>query len=110
MAGPAAARDTVPIVDFINEPLQRGDGGRLNEGERPIELTPPPGGYKLDALVRDGRVTPPEMLTTLGLTADESADPKEVRVIGAVAGGGATITLRATRGDIVLNARREPQK
>ena len=81
-----------------------------NEGERPIELTPPPGGYKLDALVRDGRVTPAEMLTKLGLTPEESADPKEVRVIGAVAGGGATITVRATRGDIVLKSRSEPQK
>jgi hypothetical protein len=31
VAGPAAARDTVPIVDVINEPLQRADGGRLTD-------------------------------------------------------------------------------
>jgi hypothetical protein len=31
MSGPAIARDTVPIVDVINEPLQRADGGRLTD-------------------------------------------------------------------------------
>jgi hypothetical protein len=76
-----------------------------NEGDRGIGFTPPPGGFRLDALVRDGRLTPPEMLTKLGLKPTSSADTKEVRVIGAVAGDGPTITLRATRGDIVLKSR-----
>jgi hypothetical protein len=31
MAGPAIARDTVPIANYINEPLQRADGAALNE-------------------------------------------------------------------------------
>jgi hypothetical protein len=30
-AGPAAARDTVPLVDYINEPVQRPDGAVLTE-------------------------------------------------------------------------------
>jgi len=76
-----------------------------NEGNQGIEFTPPPGGYKLDALVRDGRLTPPEALTKLGLTPTATDDNKEVRAAGAIAGGGPTITLRATRGDIVLKAR-----
>lgn len=76
-----------------------------NEGDQDIELTPPPGGYKLDALVRDGRLTPPEFLEKLGLSPTTSDDGKEVRAAGAVAGGGPTITLRATRGDIVLRPR-----
>ncbi len=76
-----------------------------NEGDQDIELTPPPGGYKLDALVRDGRLTPPDLLAKLGLSPTTSDDGKEVRAAGAVAGGGPTITLRATRGDIVLRPR-----
>ena len=81
-----------------------------NEGDQDIEFTPPPGGYKLDALVRDGRLTPPEALTTLGLTPTATDDTKEIRAAGSIAGGGPTITLRASRGDIVLRARGEPQK
>jgi len=81
-----------------------------NEGDQEIEFTPPPGGYKVDALVRDGRLTPPEVLTKLGLTATASDDNKEVRASGSIAGGGPTITLRATRGDIVLRSREERQK
>jgi hypothetical protein len=81
-----------------------------NEGDQEIEFTPPPGGYKVDALVREGRLTPPEMLTKLGLTAVATADNKEVRAAGSIAGGGPTITLRATRGDIVLRSREERPK
>lgn len=77
-----------------------------NEGDQDIELTPPPGGYKLDALVREGRLTPRELLTELGLEPVTSDDGKEIRATGAVGGGGPTITLRATRGDIVLRPRR----
>jgi hypothetical protein len=76
-----------------------------NEGEQDIELTPPPGGYKLDALAREGRLTPPERFTDLGVSPITSDDGKEMRATGPVAGGGPTITLRATRGDIVLRSR-----
>jgi hypothetical protein len=76
-----------------------------NEGEEDIELTPPPGGYNLDALVREGRLTPPELLQELGLSPVTSDEGNETRVTGAVGGGGPTITLRATRGDIVLRSR-----
>jgi Putative adhesin len=82
-----------------------------NEGDEDIEFTPPQaGGYKLDALVRDGRLTPPEILAKLGLTPAASDDNKEMRAIGVVAGGGPTITLRATRGDIVFRERAEERK
>jgi hypothetical protein len=76
-----------------------------NEGDQDIELTPPPGGYKLDALAREGRLAPPELFKELGLSPTTSDDGKETRAIGAVAGGGPTITLRATRGDIILRSR-----
>lgn len=81
-----------------------------NEGNEEIEFTPPPGGYKLDALVRDGRLMPEEAFTKLGLTLAPSADTKETRASGSVAGGGPTITLRASRGDILLNAKGEQPK
>jgi hypothetical protein len=76
-----------------------------NEGDQAIELTPPPGGYRLDVLAREGRLTPPELVRDLGLSITTSDDGKETRAAGAVAGGGPTITLRATRGDIVLRSR-----
>lgn len=76
-----------------------------NEGDRDIEFTPPPGGYKLDALSREGRLTPAELFRDLGLSPTTSDDGKESRAAGEVAGGGPTITLRATRGDIVLRAK-----
>jgi hypothetical protein len=76
-----------------------------NEGDDDIEFTPPPGGYKLDALVREGRLAPPELVAQLGLDVKKSDDAKETRATGTVAGGGPTITLRATRGDIVLRPR-----
>jgi hypothetical protein len=76
-----------------------------NEGTEDIVLTPPPGGYKLDALVREGRLTPPDLIAKLGLTPVSNDESKEVRANGAVGGGGPTITLRAMRGDIVLRSR-----
>jgi hypothetical protein len=76
-----------------------------NEGEQDIQLTPPPGGYKLDALARDGRLTPAERFAELGVSPITSEDGKEMRATGPVAGGGPTLMLRATRGDIVLRSR-----
>jgi hypothetical protein len=62
-----------------------------NLGE--ILLTPPLGGYTLDATANDGRVT----VEDAGITASEGPDS---HAEGKVRGGGPPITLRATRGRI----------
>ena len=69
-----------------------------------VSLTPPPGGFNLDALVIDGEITPAERIGQLGLRATREND-KEARVVGAVKGGGPTITVRSTRGDLELPRR-----
>ena len=70
-----------------------------NEGGEPVDVTPPRGGYQLDALSTDGgRIVLPDSLLTVTTSGDEQ------RAAGAVGGGGPTITLRATRGEIVLRS------
>ncbi|MEX2660960.1 MAG: hypothetical protein WD227_03475 [Vicinamibacterales bacterium] len=80
-----------------------------NDGTEPLEVTVPTGGFKLDALAVNGRITLDAALEKEGLRVeapDEGTVPppprREARVLGVVAGGGPTITLRATRGEIVL--------
>ena len=83
-----------------------------NDGET-IELTVPAGGFTLDARATGGDITIDDRLQDAGITiaggGDESpageAGAQEQRASGAVRGGGPPITLRATRGDIVLRAR-----
>jgi hypothetical protein len=79
-----------------------------NEGG-PVSLTPPPTGYRLDALVIDGRiVTSGRSLAELGLEGSEPApEVREARATGTVKGGGPTITIRATRGDLTLRTNGE---
>jgi hypothetical protein len=64
-----------------------------NLGE--IRVTAPPGGYSLDAVATEGRIT----LEDGELKPSAGPDP---RVTGAIRGGGPTLTLRATRGSITL--------
>jgi hypothetical protein len=71
-----------------------------SEGEERIAVTPPPGGYTLDARATDGRITLPEDLKAL-LQIDE-VEGEQHRAAGAVDGGGPTITLRSTHGTIAL--------
>lgn len=84
-----------------------------NEGET-IELTVPAAGFTLDARAVGGEISIDETLTGAGLVIEGAggetppgADPaaRETRVAGAVRGGGPPITLRATRGNIVLRGR-----
>jgi Putative adhesin len=81
-----------------------------SEGDDGVALMPPPGGYQLDALAREGRIEPLDLLTELGLTITKVEGAEETRVTGAVAGGGPTITVRATRGDIVVRPRSSVDK
>jgi DUF4097 and DUF4098 domain-containing protein YvlB len=69
------------------------------EGGEQMEITPPAGGFELDAVATaGGRITVPEKLF------DVKVDGAEQRASGAVNGGGPTITLRATHGEIVVRA------
>jgi hypothetical protein len=70
-----------------------------------VLLTPPATGYRLDAVVVDGQITPEALVTSLGLERGGATEPREVRASGAVGGGGPTITVRATRGDLTLRER-----
>jgi len=82
-----------------------------NSGTRPVELTLPGGGFRVDALAIDGRVVLDEALEKAGLQviappeASGGDTRREVRVNGSVRGGGPSITLRANRGDILLRAK-----
>ena len=83
-----------------------------NDGET-IELTVPPVGFTMDARATGGRISVDPALTEAGLaaknaaaeTATDESRTEETHVTGSVRGGGPPITLRATRGDIVLRAR-----
>jgi hypothetical protein len=75
-----------------------------NEGDD-IRLTPPPGGFRLDAVVIEGRIESKETLDQLGVELEGSEASKETRAAGAVGGGGPTITVRATRGNLTIRPR-----
>jgi hypothetical protein len=60
-----------------------------------ITVTAPPGGYSIDAVATEGRLV-------LNDGTLKAADEHDQRVTGAIRGGGATLTLRATRADIRL--------
>jgi hypothetical protein len=72
-----------------------------NEGDG-IEVTPPRGGYALDALVTEGRIGPDELVAELGLKRATDSVTGETRASGPVNGGGPVITIRARRGDLTL--------
>ena len=88
-----------------------------SEGEEPIELAVPPGGFTVDGLSTNGKITVDGELEQAGLrvvapaagATDGPADPddqqRETRLNGTVRGGGPTITLRSRRGDIALRSK-----
>ena len=71
-----------------------------SEGED-VEVTPPPGGYTLDAIVTDGQFSAADAAIKV------KAVEREQRASADVRGGGAALTLRVTRGDVRLRARDE---
>jgi putative adhesin len=61
-----------------------------------ITVTPPAAGYSLDAVATDGRITIEDG------AVKPTGETGEQRATGSIRGGGASLTLRATRGDIVV--------
>ncbi len=70
-----------------------------SEGGDPIEVTPPPGGFQLDAVANDGTITMPP--GTLEITSTG----QERRATGPINGGGPTITIRSARGNVTVKPR-----
>jgi hypothetical protein len=75
-----------------------------NDGDEAIELAVPAGGFVLDAMAINGRITA-DVVKDLGLEITAADDAKEQRASGRVRGGGPTITLRSNGGDIRLSTR-----
>lgn len=70
-----------------------------SEGGDAIEITPPPGGYLLDAVASEGTIKLPPG------TLDVASSEQEHRATGPINGGGPTITIRSKRGDITVKPR-----
>jgi hypothetical protein len=70
-----------------------------SEGGESIEVTPPPGGYTLDAVAKNGEITVPPG------TIDVTSSGDEHRATGPIKGGGPTITIRSAHGDIAVKER-----
>ncbi|MGH7129657.1 MAG: DUF4097 family beta strand repeat-containing protein, partial [Planctomycetaceae bacterium] len=75
-----------------------------NQGDERIALTPPPGGYTVDALAADGRITIADDLRG-AFTVEPKGDLDGERASGTAGGGGPTITLRANHGNIAIRSR-----
>ena len=90
-------RDT-RIDVTIDEPAQVAI---YNEQEEAMEVTLPAGGVQLDALAVDGRLAVPPGLLEVKTTENEQ------RAAGAIGGGGPTVTLRSSRGDIRIKTRED---
>ena len=70
------------------------------EGDEPATITLPPGGFSLDALAMNSKLFLPDGLLEVKSTEHEQ------RAAGAVGGGGPTITLRSSRGDITIKTKK----
>jgi hypothetical protein len=70
-----------------------------SEGGSPVDITPPPGGYQLDAVATDGNIELPE--GALQVTGNGA----EHRASGAVKGGGPLITIRTSHASITVRER-----
>jgi putative adhesin len=70
-----------------------------SEGNQDVEVTPPAGGYQLDAAASDGHITLPPGTLQVATTGPQQ------RATGPIRGGGPTITIRTTKGDITVRTR-----
>jgi hypothetical protein len=76
-----------------------------SDGGESMEVTPPRGGYQLDAAATSGgELNLPEKL------APVEVDGAEQKASRAINGGGPTITLRATQGEIVVREAGWPER
>jgi hypothetical protein len=82
----------------IDVTLARAAPVTIYSSNEDIDVTAPPGGYTLDAIATEGRLSVSD--GDLAPTGDDNG--KQVK--GPVRGGGPTITLRATRAGITLRA------
>jgi hypothetical protein len=67
-----------------------------NDADEPTLVTLPAGGFQLDALASDSRITAPDALPPVKTT------DREQRLTAVVGGGGPTITIRSSRGTITI--------
>ena len=72
-----------------------------NEAEEKTDVTLPETGFKLDALTSDGKLEVPTEL------AEVKSLDNEHRATAVVGGGGPTITLRTSRGDLTIKTVKE---
>ena len=70
-----------------------------NEAEESMQVTLPAAGFQVDALATDGRLSVPEGMLEVKTTDNEQ------RASGAIGGGGPTITLRSSRGNITIKTK-----
>ena len=81
-----------------------------SEGEL-IEVSLPAAGFTLDAMATAGRVSVDKPLEAAGIKITDAQSPqgsdapRESRAAGNVKNGGPSVTLRSTRGEIVLRSR-----
>ena len=75
-----------------------------------VGLVPPPDGFRLDAVITNGRIAPDTMIKELGIETTTPPDSQETRATATVRGGGPTITIRATRADLTFREREAAAK
>jgi DUF4097 and DUF4098 domain-containing protein YvlB len=91
-------------ADVVLEVAQAAPIAVYSEGNESIELTAPRGGFLLDAVsTAGGQITAPAAWP--GVKTEGS----EQHAKGAVNGGGPTITLRSTQGEIVVRSADDPR-
>jgi len=81
----------------------------IYDTEDTVTLFMPPDGFTLDAIATDASLSIDEAETG-GVAVVKAADEREQRASGAVHGGGPSITLRNTGGDISIRKQAEKGK
>ncbi len=95
-------------IDLRNTPLnlhlaRPAEVAVFSEGDAPVRVTLPGGGFRLDAQARSGRITsePQELFTSWGVGVERPEDASGERLTGTIHGGGPLLTIRA-RADIAF--------
>ena len=93
------ARSTAAIRGSTSRSTSLPRSRSTAKGKSRWTSTLPAAGFQVDALATDGRLTVPE-----GLLAVKTTD-NEQRASGAIGGGGPTMTLRSSRGNITIKTK-----